>query len=73
MAKKVPGDRIVYVSSGGRVYHRDKTCPALKKGQDKVEQRGGALGIVETMLESRAVRLNRDPCRTCARTSDRSS
>lgn len=62
-----PGDKIVYISSGGMAYHFDKKCSALQKGQNIVADRGGVLGSVQSVLRSRAVRLGRNPCRTCVK------
>lgn len=62
------GDQpVVWVSDGGRAYHFDRHCEALRSGQNKVIERGGQVGEVTRMSLAGAVRSGWRPCRTCRR------
>ncbi len=56
---------VVYVSSGGTVFHQRRDCPALVRGQDIVAERGGQLGDVKRVPLRSAERDGRRACRTC--------
>ena len=58
-------DPTVCISGGGMAYHLDRSCTALREGQDLVAQRGGVVGHVHRVSLSQAERAGRKPCRTC--------
>ena len=63
--EKMPGEELVWISGGGRVYHRAEVCGALLEGQAKVERRGGKCASVLRRTRAWAQTIGRTPCCRC--------
>ena len=57
--------KIVYISSGGLVFHRDMDCAGLREGQKKVSRRGGTPGEVTPVELKQAKNKGKEPCQVC--------
>lgn len=68
ICRDVPEGRppVVFITSGGAVYHHREDCPDLIEGQRWVERRGGKAGRIESVPIKRALGLGRDACGGCA-------
>lgn len=56
---------VVYVTGGGSRFHRVRDCPALRKGQQSVLNRGGTPDLIQTAGPRSPALDWRNPCRTC--------
>lgn len=61
----------VYIAAGGQVFHAERECSALLRGQEKVEARGGDISKIERWMVGRAIAEGRRPCRRCLPARDR--
>jgi hypothetical protein len=55
----------VWVSGGGRAYHKARSCPGLVEGQEKIWEAGGEVAEVRRVSLAEAVELGRVACQVC--------
>jgi hypothetical protein len=57
--------KTVWVSGGGQSFHRSRSCPALRRGQDRVERWGGEVADVRSVSRNEAFAKGYQPCERC--------
>ncbi len=55
----------VYITGGGASYHTDRDCPARRRGQNKIDRKGGDVANLELVSRSEADRRGYAPCGRC--------
>lgn len=53
------------VTTGGRTFHRDETCPGYVRGCDEAVKRGRRLGLVERVTARKAKSRGKAACSFC--------